>query len=174
VPRVGLLATNSIRQKQNRKVLERIKESGDIFYAQADRKWILDGAAVRVSMVGFDDGSETDRFLNELPDDIADHALERALPVAEINADLSSNLNITTAHRLKENSRICFMGDTKVGAFEISESLAQQLLTMPNPNQRPNSDVVHPWINGLDVTRRPRNMWIIDFPPGMGELEAAL
>ncbi|HZK66642.1 MAG TPA: type IIL restriction-modification enzyme MmeI, partial [Chloroflexota bacterium] len=32
-----------------------------------------------------------------------------------------------------------------------------------NPNGRPNADVVVPWVNGLDVTRRPRGMWIIDF-----------
>ena len=54
--RAGLLATQSIRAGANRKVLQRIKESGDIFYAQSDRPWILDGAAVRVSMVGFDAG----------------------------------------------------------------------------------------------------------------------
>ena len=28
--------------------------------AWSDRAWILDGAAVRVSMVGFDDGSQTE------------------------------------------------------------------------------------------------------------------
>jgi len=55
--RVGLLATQAIRGGANRRVLQRIKESGDIFYAQADRKWIQDGVAVHVSMVGFDDGS---------------------------------------------------------------------------------------------------------------------
>ena len=55
VKRAGLLATNSIRGGANRKVLERIKETGDIFWAQSDRDWILDGAAVNVSMIGFDD-----------------------------------------------------------------------------------------------------------------------
>src|SRR5437867_150071 len=69
VTRVGLLATQAIRGGKNRRVLERIKETGDIFYAQTDRKWIQDGVAVRVSMVGFDNGAETRRGLNELPDD---------------------------------------------------------------------------------------------------------
>ena len=44
----------AIRGGANRKVLERIKETGDIFWAQSDRDWILDGATVHVSMVGFD------------------------------------------------------------------------------------------------------------------------
>jgi type II restriction/modification system DNA methylase subunit YeeA len=34
---------------------------------------------------------------------------------------------------------------------------------MPNPHLRPNSDAIVPWFNGLDITRRPRGMWIIDF-----------
>jgi type II restriction/modification system DNA methylase subunit YeeA len=47
--RVGLLATNSISMVGNRPVLERIKQTGDIFMAWADRPWLLNGAAVRVT-----------------------------------------------------------------------------------------------------------------------------
>jgi hypothetical protein len=154
-------------------VLERIKETGDIFYAQSDRKWIQDGVAVRVSMVGFDDGNETRRRLNELPDDQPLGALDRALPVEGINANLTSRLDVTQARRLKENAGISFMGDTKVGPFDISEAQARRLLAAPNPHGRPNSEVVRPWVNGLDVTRRPRDMWIIDFPPGMTETDCS-
>jgi len=42
-----------------------------------------------------------------------------------------------------------------------------------NPNGRPNSDVIKPWINATDITRRPRNMWIIDFGVDMPLEEAA-
>ena len=40
VKRAGLLATQGIRGGANRTVLERIKEIGDIFWAQSDRIWI--------------------------------------------------------------------------------------------------------------------------------------
>jgi len=50
---VALLATNSIRGGVNRMVLQRIKETGDIFMAWSDRKWMLEGAAVRISIVTF-------------------------------------------------------------------------------------------------------------------------
>ncbi len=43
----------------------------------------------------------------------------------------------------------------------------------PNPDGSPGSDVVLPWINGLDVTRRHRDMWIIDFGT-RSEAEASL
>lgn len=57
--RAGLLATQSIRGGINRRVLKQIKQTGNIFMAYSDEEWVLEGAAVRVSIVGFDDGSET-------------------------------------------------------------------------------------------------------------------
>ena len=44
----------------------------------------------------------------------------------------------------------------------------------PNPNGRPNSDVIKRSINGYDITRRPRHIWAIDFGPNMSLEEAAL
>ena len=161
--RAGLLATQSIRIGSNRKVLERIKQTGDIFWAQSDREWVLDGASVRVSMVGFDNGQEQSRNLN-------------GSETSVINADLSNNLaDITRAKRLKENFEICLIGDTKKGSFDIDEDLAKALiLTQGNPNGRPNSDVVVPWINASDIVQSPRRMWIIDFGVNMSQAEASL
>lgn len=48
------------------------------------------------------------------------------------------------------------------------------MLDAPNPDGRSNRDVVRPWVNGADVTRRPRNMWIIDFGINTPIGEAAL
>jgi type II restriction/modification system DNA methylase subunit YeeA len=67
------------------------------------------------------------------------------------------------------------MGDTKGGAFDVPGDVARSWLAAPlNPNGRPNSDVLKPWVNGLDVTRRPRDMWIIDFGWSITEAEARL
>ena len=84
-------------------------------------------------------------------------------------------MDLTRAQRLGENLNLSFMGDTKGGAFDIPDKLAQEMLAAPlNPNGRPNSDVVRPWVNGMDITRRPRGMWIIDFGVDMQEEQAAL
>ena len=92
-----------------------------------------------------------------------------------INADLTTGSNTASARRLKENAGLCFMGTTKVGPFDIDAETAGKMLAGPlNPNGRPNSDVVRPWVNALDITRRPRNMYIIDFGTNMTESEAAL
>ena len=160
--RAGLLATNSIRGGANRRVLERIKQSGGIFMAWSDRPWMLDGAAVRVSMIGFDNGGEQEPILN-------------GVPVQAINADLTGSFDLTAARRLAENMGIAFMGDTKGGVFDIRGEEAAKMLTAPvNPNGRPNSDVVKPWVNGMDIVRRPRGMFIIDFGVSMSEEDAVL
>ncbi len=158
--RVGLLATQGIRGGANRKVLKRIKESGDIFMAWSDEPWVVEGAAVHVSIVGYDDGSETHRVLD-------------GAPVLAINADLSAGNDLTSAKVLTENAGIAFQGPVKIGPFEIDAALAQRMLAAPNPHGRSNREVLKPWINGLDITRRPRHMWIIDFAE-MTEEEAAL
>lgn len=173
VKRVGLLATQGIRGGANRRVLQRIKETGDIFYAQADRKWIQDGVAVRVSMVGFDDGSETRRLLNETPDDNPVGALDRALPVEGINADLTHRSDLTRARRLKENLGTCFQGPVVVGPFYIDAPTARRVLALPNPHGLGNRKVIFPLVNAEDLAGRSRGWSIIDFGQ-RSEEEAAL
>lgn len=96
-------------------------------------------------------------------------------PVAVIHANLTSEADTTTADKLPENAGICFMGTTKVGAFDISPDVAAAMLSAPlNPNGRPNSDVIRPWVNAMDITRRPRGMFVIDFGATMTESDAAL
>lgn len=159
--RVGLLATQGIRGGANRRVLERVKDSGDIFFARSDDVWVVEGAAVHISFIGFDDGSEVQRELD-------------GVPVAAINANLTTGIDLTTASRLQENLGVAFMGDTKGGGFDIPDELAREMLAAPNPDGRNNADVVKPWVNSLDITRRPRDMWIIDFGADMPLEEAAL
>jgi methylase of polypeptide subunit release factors len=159
--RSGLLATQGIRGGLGREVLERIKRSGDIFFAYADEPWVLAGANVHISFVGQDDGSEIERTLD-------------GRPVAGINSDLTSGVDLTKARRLKENAAIAYIADVKGGPFDINGETAQRLLASPNPDGRSNSEVVRPWANGLDATRRPRGMWIIDFGLARSEHDAAL
>ncbi len=43
-----------------------------------------------------------------------------------------------------------------------------------HPNGRPDADVLKPWANGMNVTRRPAGKWIVDFGWDMDEREAAM
>ena len=160
--RAGLIATQGIRGGANRIVLERLKTSGNIFFAFGDKDWELEGAVVHVSLVGFDDGSESERNLD-------------GNPVMEINANLSTGLNIGSAVRLIENAELCFIGTQRGGAFDLSPEDARRMLQAPiNPSGFSNSDVIKRWMNAADITSRPREMFIIDFGTNMSETTASL
>lgn len=152
---VGLVATNSIRQKRNRVVLERIQASTRLFEAWSDEDWVNEGAAVRVSLVCFGQGGA---------------ARLDGQPVAEIYADLTGsaqgeqNLDLTQAKPLPANKSRSFFGLCLAGPFKVDTAVALEWLAdTGNPNGRPNSDVVRPIYNGTDITRHWAGKWVVDF-----------
>jgi type II restriction/modification system DNA methylase subunit YeeA len=168
--RVGLVATNSIRGGANRRVLDAIRERGVIFDAWDDEAWVVEGAAVRVSLVCFAGASDAHQQPIRLDGQL----------IAEIFSDLTARregggVNLTMALRLSENARTSFQGVIKTGAFDVPAEIAREWLQAPlNPNGRPNSDVLRPISNGTDILRRAPERWIVDFPSDFGEHDAAL
>jgi len=163
---VGLVSTNSIRGGSNRKVLDKIVDKMPIFDAWPDEPWFDAGTAVRVSLVCFGD---THSAVPQL----------KGNPVTVIHADLTAgdgeeSRDITKAKILGENSTTAFIGTQKTGPFDIPGETAREWLKQPNPNNKPNSQVVKPWANGMAVTRRPTDIWVIDFGVAMSEEDASL
>jgi type II restriction/modification system DNA methylase subunit YeeA len=158
--RAGLLATQGIRGGANREVLKRIKQTGDIYFAESDRNWVLDGANVHVSMIGFDDGSQKDRKLD-------------AKTVGTINANLTSTTEVGRAVALETNAHIGFIGVAQKAPFDVSGTQALDWLSQTNPNGKPSSDVLIPICNAIDVTKRPRDVWNVDFGLDMSLDEAS-
>ncbi len=165
--RAGLLATNSIRGGANREVLKRIKATGDIFMAWSDQPWILDGAAVRVSIVGFAGNPDVGaRCIVPLP---PEPPMLDGQPVATINADLTgTEADITGAVPLPENGNLSFIGVSQHGPFEISSETALAIL-QANPR---NAAVVRTLVNSEEVMHRPQHRQVIDFAPGLSLTEA--
>lgn len=180
--RAGLVATNSIRGGSNRDVLDRICESGTIFNAWSDEPWVVDGAAVRVSLVCFTMG-KAGSVLN-------------GNRVRAIYADLTGaaggvdtlighnnppevfhgrSVDLTLAGVLSQNIGICFMGASKKGPFDVQGQYARRWLEQPaNPNGQKNNNVLSPLWNAIDVVRRPRDMWCVDFGCDMPLDEASV
>ncbi len=163
----GLVATNSIRGGSNRKVLERIQETSTIFHAWSDEPWINNGAAVRVSLVGF--GATTSPVILD------------GHPVAEIYADLTGQsintgtaIDLTKTAKLAENIGLSFSGTKKGGPFEIEGDIARQWLIAPNPHNKSNCEVLRPWANGRTIVQRSSDLWIIDFGTEKKLIDAAL
>jgi hypothetical protein len=150
--RAGLVATQSIRKGASRSILDRIQRDATIFEAYSDEPWTVDGADVRVSLVAF-----AHSYRGSL-------RLDGSL-VPAIHADLSANAaDLTMARRMKPNAGLCFQGPVKVGPFDIAGEIARTWLTAPlNPNGEPNSAVLRPLANAMDIVRRMSDTWIIDF-----------
>ena len=164
IARAGLVATNSIRGGRNRVVLDRIVEECVIFEAWSDERWVVEGAAVRVSLVCFGaTGSDLSVRLD-------------GNDARRIYADLTAGaVDLTQTGKLAQNRNVAFVGDQKSGPFDIPGNLAREWLQLPsNPNGQTNSDVIKPYVNGMDLTRRSRDKWIIDFGDEMSDSEAAL
>ena len=168
--RVGLVSTNSIRGGANRRALQTAVEGCPIFEAWSDEPWVIDGAAVRVSLVCFARPEDSSAPGRRLDGEVVD----------AVHADLTARrgdagVDLTGVERLYRNMGVAFMGDTKGGPFDVPGEQAREWLREPeNPNGRPNSDVLGPWMNGMDVTRRPSDKWIVDFGWNMVREEAAL
>lgn len=163
--RAGLVSTNSIRGGANREVLKPIVAEGRIFDAWNDEEWTVEGAAVRVSLICFDGIQEPTAVLD-------------AVKVERVFSDLTastSGIDITLSKVLLTNENIAFQGTISYGPFEISDEDAREMLRAPsNPDGSRNIDVVRPWTNGRDITRRPENRWIIFFPPDSTEADVSL
>ena len=106
--RAGLVATNSIRGGANRRACKRRLTRVRIFEAWSDEPWVIDGAAVRVSLVCF-----------SRPDDESVSSVRLdGQPVDEIYTDLTARrggggVDLTKVRRLAANASVAFMGDTK-------------------------------------------------------------
>ena len=162
--RAGLLATQGIRGIDSRGAIDKIKESGDVFFAESERDWEKrpGGADVRVAMVGFDDGTEQEKILD-------------GQRVNVIHSDLTSRTaDLTKANPLRENLDIAYKGIDRTGPFHITEQVALQMLGSSNPSGTRNADVIKPYLTASDVTKVPSNDWIIDFGVDMMEDEAKL
>jgi type II restriction/modification system DNA methylase subunit YeeA len=121
----------------------------------------LDGAAVRVSVIGFDRGNELSKFLN-------------GVPVQVINSDLTATVDVSQAIELSENEDLCFYGSQQKGSFNITTQKALELLAAPSSFGKDSAKVVKKALNSMQLLRRTEENWVIDFGLDMPLEEASL
>ena len=99
VERCGFVATKAIAKNANLPVLVRLSEVAAIYDAWQNEPWVVDGAAVRVSLVCF---ASKD---SEIPTLRLNGATAK-----NINPNLTSGLDTTKVARLNENASSVFIG----------------------------------------------------------------
>jgi hypothetical protein len=133
---------------------------------------------VRVSNVAFGNVFET-RLNGEAVDEIYANltgGIHACVDDIGVNDPLVRivNSDITQAKPLASNTNTVFEGTKKYGAFDIDGATARRWLAQPCVGNRSNAEVIKPWRNGLDLTKRHTDTWIIDFGTQRSEQDAAL
>lgn len=145
---IGLVAKNTTTQSSNWPVFEKLTKRCSILHWWKNQPWVNEGAAVIVELICFK---------------LRLNAVNAKTDVGHFNVPIP----------LSANRDKSFQGVQKIGAFDIPGDVARAWLPLPNPNNQPNSRVLSPLWNGLDLTRRPRDRWIVDFGLDMSQQEAA-
>jgi type II restriction/modification system DNA methylase subunit YeeA len=161
----GLVSTNSIRGGANRAVLDAIVSDTRIFEAWSDEAWINEGAAVRVSLIGFGPFFGIDRC-DRLNGEV----------VGQVHVDLTADTGIDLSRvvQLTENELAWAYGSQEKGNFAVSAETALALLPLPNPNGQPNSRVIRRSVNARQIAQRRESTWVVDFGLDMSREDASL
>lgn len=157
--RVGFVATNSIRSSSSNVPLVELANRFPIYAAWPDLPWVVEGAAVRVSIFSAGQNMTSTKTLD-------------GMAVDEISSSLSTSA--FKVAKLEGQASVIFRGPPKIGPFDIGGTQARQWLKMPlNPNGLSNAKVIRPLWIANDIVRRPSDRWIIDFSD-MPKEDAAL
>ncbi|MEO8067366.1 MAG: DNA methyltransferase, partial [Flavobacteriales bacterium] len=167
--RFGFITTNSLRQTQNRKVLEyhmAQKKPISLAFAIPDHPWVdsVDGAAVRVAMTVGSVGTQHG-LLQKLAKEMASSTDEAAdvtfeLRIGSIQADLSIGAAVSSTVALAANLGLATMGVKLNGdGFILSKD---EVSVAGASFLAENAAVVKPFINGRDLAQRSRDAFVID------------
>jgi hypothetical protein len=157
--RGGFVSTKAIAKNVNLPVLKNLAADSTIYDAWANEPWVVDGAAVRVSLVCFASHDENIHGL-----------ILNGNSVDQINPNLTSGENTSDVAKLRENVNSVFIGVQQSGPLAVGRDKALEWLLQPlNPNGRPDSEVLAAYASTDDVVGRPTEEFLIDFPPGLTE-----
>jgi len=167
--RFGFITTDTIKQVNNRKVIQDAISKGKISlsYAIKDHPWIdsSDGASVRIAMTVARRGGALDGKLeiitHETRTEDNEHiAIECLEKTGIIYSNLQVGVNVSQSKPLKANDGLSFQGVKLVGAgFQISPSLKSELLST---GEIPKSRLPRYW-NCTDIHKSRKERSVIDF-----------
>lgn len=159
--RFGLITTNSLKQTFNRRVVQRHLQADPplkLSFAIPDHPWVdsSDGAAVRIAMtVGSCDkqAGVLQTVTKEWNAGGEGDEVTLASFSGEIYADLKMGVDMVRVTPLESNANITSRGLMLFGSgFILDRDTAQRF----------NSSIVRPYVNGRDLTDKPRGVYLID------------
>lgn len=161
--RGGFVSTKAIAKNVNLPVLQKLAADARIYDAWQNEPWVVNGAAVRVSLVSFSS-----------PDVPTSRLMLDGQEVSQINPNLTAGQDTSDVAKLRENANSVFIGVQQSGPLTVSRDKAVGWLQEPlNPNGRANAEVISAYASTNDVVGRPTEDFLIDFPTGLSEALAS-
>lgn len=167
--RFGFIATNSLRQKLSRQVLDPHLTAEDgisLVFAIPDHPWVdtVDGAAVRISMTVADRMPGLPGQLLRVREERAGESGESVVvfdeAVGRIHSNLSIGADVGSTVELEANAGLCCRGVSLHGAgFIVSPEEATRLGL---GRIRGLEKHIRPYRNGRDIAQVPRGDMVID------------
>jgi hypothetical protein len=168
VKRFGFIATNSLRQSFNRRIVQEhlsAKNPLSLVFAVPDHPWVdtANGAAVRISMTVSAAGEQIG-VLQRVGREVRGEGDEREVEMNEtkgkIYADLTIGADVAGSQRLRFGEGLSYNGMMINGAgFIVTPEEAKQLGLGRVAGVE---QIIKPYRNGRDLTSTPRNAMIID------------
>ena len=169
IQRFGFIATNSLRQTFNRRVLQAHLDADQpvsLMFVVPDHPWVdsSDGAAVRISMSVGELGEKLGELRKVISESHKDEADEKDVHFSEqkgkIQADLTIGANVSLAKPLKSNSGLSNRGVQLIGSgFIVTPEQATQMGFGRVPGIE---KYIREYRNGRDLTYTPRGVLVID------------
>jgi restriction-modification enzyme MmeI-like protein len=168
IKRFGLIATNSLRQTFNRKVVQAHLSSNSplsLVFAIPDHPWVdsADDAAVRISMTAGEAGEHEGVLENVIEESQgAGEGLDVNLSTrtGRIFADLTVGADVATAKGLKANESISSRGVSLHGSgFIVTPEKAKNLGLGKRPGLEKH---IRDYRHGRDIADKPRGVMVID------------
>lgn len=175
--RFGFVTTNSITQVFQRRTLARwMAETNpnrtplSLIFAVDDHPWTKatrDAAAVRIAMTVAERGKSEGRLFEIVPGteaglDSDSPRFDLTLSEGVINPDLTVGVDVTRATALKANDGISSRGVVLHGAGFIVSPAEAAHLGLGRADRPGLEGHVRPYVNGRDITGRPRGKMVID------------
>lgn len=169
IRRFGFIATNSLRQTFNRRVLQAHLSAKSnplsIVFAIPDHPWVdtADGAAVRISMTVGERGTHggiLQRVVSERPTGSGEHEVELKSATGTIFADLTIGADVVSCVGLRANERLSCPGVKLHGSgFIVTPEEAESLGLGRIPGLEQH---IREYVNGKDLNQRSRKVMVID------------
>lgn len=158
--RMGLITTNSLRQTLNRRVVQAaLAKDTHLTFAIPDHPWVdsANGAAVRIAMTALAHGPG-EGGLQTVANESSGHDGEVIVTLLDkrgtIHEDLSIGANVANASTLGALKGLSNRG------FELGN--AGFIVTQTQASELGAPELIHPYLNGKDLTGTSRNVCVID------------